>query len=144
MPFRPALLFATVLGIIMDEKVNILLVEAPGRWRDSLLVLLGASPIVGEVQVWDGEETAVCPPTPPPAILLLDANTPNAGAIWRQWQRRSASACCCALVHSSAQEQAAQQHGIQAILRAGFTAPALFATLNQLLWRSKQQSTGQK
>lgn len=125
----------------MDEKVNILLVEAPGRWRDSLLVLLHASPIVGEVQVWDGEETLPFPPIILPDILLLDASAPAAWSTWQQLQNYCGRLFCCALVHSLRQEQAAHNQGVDAILRAGYTAEALFSTLARLV---HYPGTGQK
>lgn len=125
----------------MDDKINILLLQPPGRLRDSLLVLLRASPVVGEVWLWDGGETAVSPLPTAADLLILDARAPDAWSVWRQLQRSTAPPPCCALVHSSLEKETARRRGVDAILRAGYTADALFTTLIRL---APRPHTGQK
>lgn len=116
----------------MDQKAHLLLLQPPGRLRDSLLVLLQASPLIGAVDVWEGSATAPLLPETPPDILLLDVAAP---AAWTEWARLHAShppLRCCAIVHTSAQEALARAQGADVILRAGFTAEALFGALGKL------------
>jgi hypothetical protein len=125
----------------MDEKINILLLQPPGRLRDSLLVLLRASPVVGEVWLWDEGETAVSPLPTAADLLILDAHAPAAWSAWRQLQHSAVPPPCCALVRSSREEKTARRRGVDAILRAGYTAEALFTTLIRL---AQRPHTGQK
>ncbi len=121
---------------MIETGISALIVAPAGRLRDSLGVLLGAR---REITLLDeAAPEAIDPVTiarQPPALILLDMDADD-GQSWRTLRQLKA-ACpdtpCCVVVHTLEQAQHAHAAHADAVLQAGFSAEALFATVGGLL-----------
>lgn len=108
----------------------------PGRWRNSLCVLLQAIPEITAVHQADDYETALqWLAEIRPAIVLLDCGLPGEEA-WlalRHIQRDWPQARCLILAHDSAQAQRAETSGADAVLQVGFSGETLHTAIREII-----------
>ena len=121
----------------MDAShVSALVVGPPGRWRNSLCVLLQANPEIVAVHQADDYANALQGfAETPPAIVLLDCGLPGEEA-WQaleQIQRGWPQTRCVILTHDSTQAQRAEQSGADAVLQVGFSGETLYAAIREIL-----------
>ncbi len=118
-----------------ELHISVLIVAPPGRWRDSLAVLLRAGGLKLEIELVDDGPGLPRLAGGPPAVVLVDAGLPNDGA----WQLLGSArrdwppARCVVLAHTLAQEQRARSVGADAVLQVGFSGEALYTTMRALL-----------
>ena len=121
---------------MITDSISALIIAPPGRWRDSLRVLLLASGKVAHVSQVD--DALVCLPditAHPPNLVLLSAHSSD-GSLWqtvRELKRQCPQMRCVALVHTRAQEQLAREAGADALLPEGFTTEELFNVIGTVI-----------
>jgi DNA-binding NarL/FixJ family response regulator len=119
---------------MMSGITSIMIIMPPGRWRDSLLVLLRAIDricIVGVVDDgWVGWEYVE---TQAPAAVLLDGGLPEAQVAWllEHLSNCRPAPRCLVLAHTREQASLAISAGAH-VLEAGFSAESLFLALDTL------------
>lgn len=113
-----------------------LVIGPPGRWRNSLCVLLQATPeIVAVHQADDCADALQWFTESLPSIVLLDCGLPGEdawqalGYIKRAWPQVR----CLILAHDSTQAQRAEKSGADAVLQVGFSGETLYATIRKIL-----------
>ena len=113
-----------------------LVIGPPGRWRNSLCVLLQATPeIVAVHQADDCADALQWFTESLPSIVLLDCGLPGEdawlalGYIQRAWPQVR----CVILSHDSAQAQRAEKSGADAVLQIGFSGETLYTTIREIL-----------
>jgi len=126
-----------------DLRVSALIIAPPGRWRNSLCVLLQANPEIGMVyQADDGAAALRCMAETQPAIVVLDCGLPGEepGQMLHGIQRDWPQARWLMLAHDSVQAQRAAQSGGDAVLQVGFSGEVLYTTVSSLLNLSSSHS----
>lgn len=116
-----------------DRSVHVLILAAPGPWREGLRVLLTA--FRRAVTIAEAGEIAtgqILIAQDPPDIILVDASLIEAKAapVLQRIAQSAAGSLCLVLTHSSHQEQQARAAGAAAVLPDGFTTEALYAALD--------------
>jgi DNA-binding NarL/FixJ family response regulator len=123
------------------DALSVLIIAPPGRLRDSLRVLLRASPHVAHVAQADDlpagvQRIAELSPT----LVLLDADVSGNGVTQavQQIKAHRLTPPCIVLAHTTEQESQARVAGAAGIFMAGAAAEAFFAALASVF----QEGTG--
>ncbi len=118
------------------SRTSAVVIGPPGRWRNSLCVLLQATPeIVAVHQADDCADALQWFAETQPSIVLLDCGLPGEdawqalGYIKRTWPQVR----CVILTHDSTQAQRAEKSGADAVLQVGFSGETLYATIRGIL-----------
>lgn len=122
-----------------NEPSSALIIAPPGRWRDSLRVLLQAGGLIAHVQLAEEDRAGPsCMAGDAPDLVLVDARLADGHGWWVLEQLRYdwPQARCIVLAHTLAQEQQARLAGADAVLQAGFPGEALYTTMRTLMQRS--------
>ncbi len=118
------------------DCVDTLIIASPGRFRDSLSVLLRAGELVSLVgQADNGVSGLKMIDALRPNLVLMDADLPN-GDTWdvlEHIKRTWPQVRCLILAHTQQQERDAQTAAADSCLRDGFTTEILFGTLRDLI-----------
>lgn len=122
-----------------NVELSALIIAPPGRWRDSLRVLLQAGGQITRVDLVEGDGAGPPPMAgEPPTFVFVDAGLADGDGWWVLEQLRFDWPCthCIVLAHTIAQERQAHLAGADAVLQVGFSGEALYATIRTLMERS--------
>jgi len=121
--------------VTIDHVVT-LIIAPPGRFRDSLRVLLRAGDQISLIgQADNGSSGLKMIDANRPFLVLLDAGLPD-GCTWdvlKQIKREWPQVRCLVLTHTQEQQRIAQTAGADRILMDGFTTESLFSIMQTLI-----------
>jgi DNA-binding NarL/FixJ family response regulator len=120
---------------VIEERISTLIIAPPGRFRDSLRVLLRAGKQISLIgQADEGTAGLKIIAEEKPRLVLLDADLPDEAAwgILDQLKKESENIRCLLLTHTPHQQAKAQQAGANAVLPDGFSTEILFENLQSL------------
>jgi DNA-binding NarL/FixJ family response regulator len=126
----------------MVEQFPALIIAAPGRWRDSLCVLLQAS---GQIHcIWqadNGREGLRMLVSKSPMLVLLSVNLLGHESWWtlRKIKLAGSQPPCVVFVNTAAEEKRARSTGAEYVLQMGFSSESFFKVLAEI--NSRQQSS---
>jgi|GEM_PF-958250 len=116
----------------MIDQFPTLIIAAPGRWRDSLCVLLQASGQIGRIwQTDNGREGLQMLVSKSPMLVLLSVNLLGHESWWtlRKIKLSSSQMPCVVFVNTAAEEMRARGTGADYVLQMGFSSESLFKVL---------------
>lgn len=117
------------------DNLTTLLVAPPGRFRESLRVLLSAAGWILEAGVADNVDAGIeMIASKSPDLVLLDAGLPDGGAwaILDYVKKNIPRVRCLVLTHTKQEFNIAQNLGVDDILPDGFSSEFLFGTFQHL------------
>jgi len=120
----------------MTHSTSALIIAPPGRWRDSLQVLLRACDgITLAGQADDGPAGLQMIADRPPTVVVVDAKLPDGEAWWllQQLQRQWPQVHSLVLAHSAHQERLARAAGADDVFQAGSSAEIFFDTIRDVV-----------
>jgi DNA-binding NarL/FixJ family response regulator len=123
------------------EPIATLIIAPPGRFRDSLRVLLRAGNMITlSGQASDMSTALQLVDVHHPALVLMDADL-QSGDVWRalrQLRREYPQIRVIVFTHTSQQSREAQQAPADAVLADGFTTRQLFETILAISEKEKE------
>ncbi len=126
----------------MIDQSSALIIASPGRWRDSLCVLLQAS---GQIKcIWqadNGREGLQMLVSKSPMLVLLSVNLLGHESWWalRKIKLAGSQLPCVVFVNTVAEEKRARSTGADYVLQMGFSAESFFKVLAEI--DSRQRPT---
>jgi DNA-binding NarL/FixJ family response regulator len=120
----------------VKRHTSALIVAEPGRFRDSLRALLGATPQIGAVSQADDAVSALrIIAEDHSALMFLDSSLPGneVDAVMQRLRAECPQVRCIVLADNARQQQEAKVAGADAVLLKGFSTGELFQTVERLL-----------